>query len=237
MSKVIGIDLGTTNSCVAVIENGEPVVIANTEGSRTTPSVVAFTKNGERLVGTVAKRQAVTNPQNTVFSIKRFMGRRHSEVAAEEKLVPYEITEGVNGDCQIRVQGKMYRPPEISALILRKMKDTAELYLGETVSQAVITVPAYFNDSQRQATKDAGHIAGLEVLRIINEPTAAALAYGLDKRKNQKIAVFDLGAGRSTSPSLPSATTASRCLAPTAIRTSAATISTSASLTILLRNS
>lgn len=195
MSKVIGIDLGTTNSCVAVIENGEPVVIANTEGSRTTPSVVAFTKNGERLVGTVAKRQAVTNPQNTVFSIKRFMGRRHSEVAAEEKLVPYEITEGVNGDCQIRVQGKMYRPPEISALILRKMKDTAELYLGETVSQAVITVPAYFNDSQRQATKDAGHIAGLEVLRIINEPTAAALAYGLDKRKNQKIAVFDLGGG------------------------------------------
>ena len=195
MSKVIGIDLGTTNSCVAVIENGEPVVIANTEGSRTTPSVVAFTKNGERLVGTVAKRQAVTNPQNTVFSIKRFMGRRHSEVAAEEKLVPYEITEGVNGDCQIRVQGKMYRPPEISALILRKMKDAAELYLGETVSQAVITVPAYFNDSQRQATKDAGHIAGLEVLRIINEPTAAALAYGLDKRKNQKIAVFDLGGG------------------------------------------
>ena len=195
MSKVIGIDLGTTNSCVAVIENGEPVVIANAEGSRTTPSVVAFTKNGERLVGTVAKRQAVTNPQNTVFSIKRFMGRRHSEVAAEEKLVPYEITEGANGDCQIKVQGKMYRPPEISALILRKMKDTAELYLGETVSQAVITVPAYFNDSQRQATKDAGHIAGLEVLRIINEPTAAALAYGLDKKKNQKIAVYDLGGG------------------------------------------
>ena len=195
MSKVIGIDLGTTNSCVAVMEGGEPVVIPNAEGNRTTPSVVAYTKDGERLVGTVAKRQAVTNPQNTVFSIKRFMGRRHSEVLAEEKLVPYKISEGANGDCQIEAQGKMHRPPEISALILRKMKDTAEAYLGESVTQAVITVPAYFNDSQRQATKDAGRIAGLEVLRIINEPTAAALAYGLDKKKDEKIAVYDLGGG------------------------------------------
>jgi len=195
MSKVIGIDLGTTNSCVAVMEGGEPVVIANAEGNRTTPSVVAFTKEGERLVGAAAKRQAVTNPQNTVFSIKRFMGRRHSEVLAEEKLVPYKVTESANGDCQIEVQGKMHRPPEVSALILRKMKDTAEAYLGETIRQAVITVPAYFNDSQRQATKDAGRIAGLEVLRIINEPTAAALAYGLDKKKNEKIAVYDLGGG------------------------------------------
>ena len=195
MSKTIGIDLGTTNSCVAVMEGGEPVVIANAEGNRTTPSVVAFTKEGERLVGAVAKRQAVTNPQNTLFSVKRFMGRRHSEVLAEEKLVPYKISESAQGDCQVEVQGKMYRPPEISALILRKMKDTAESYLGETVNQAVITVPAYFNDSQRQATKDAGRIAGLEVLRIINEPTAAALAYGLDKKKNEKIAVYDLGGG------------------------------------------
>ena len=195
MNKVIGIDLGTTNSCVAVMEGGEPVVIANAEGNRTTPSVVAFTKDGERLVGAAAKRQAVTNPQNTVFSVKRFMGRRHSEVLAEEKLVPYKITEGANGDCQIEAQGKQHRPPEVSAQILRKMKETAEAYLGETVSQAVITVPAYFNDSQRQATKDAGRIAGLEVLRIINEPTAAALAYGLDKKKNEKIAVYDLGGG------------------------------------------
>jgi molecular chaperone DnaK len=195
MSKVIGIDLGTTNSCVAVMEGGEPIVIANVEGSRTTPSVVGYTKEGERLVGAAAKRQAVTNSQNTVFSIKRFMGRRHSEVLAEEKLVPYKITEAANGDCQIEVQGKMHRPPEVSAVILRKMKDTAESYLGETVSQAVITVPAYFNDSQRQATKDAGRIAGLEVLRIINEPTAAALAYGVDRKKNEKIAVYDLGGG------------------------------------------
>jgi molecular chaperone DnaK len=177
------------------MEGGEPVVIANAEGSRTTPSVVAFTKEGERLVGAVAKRQAVTNPQNTVFSIKRFMGRRHSEILEEEKIVPYKITESSQGDCQVEILGKSYRPPEISALILRKMKDTVELYLGETVSQAVITVPAYFNDSQRQATKDAGRIAGLEVLRIINEPTAAALAYGLDKKKNEKIAVYDLGGG------------------------------------------
>ena len=195
MGKVIGIDLGTTNSCVAVMEGGEPTVIANTEGARTTPSVVAFTKDGDRLVGAVAKRQAITNPQNTVFSIKRFMGRRHEEVTAEEKLVPYKVTGAPAGDCQVEVQGKSFRPPEISAIILRKMKDTAENYLGEPVTQAVITVPAYFNDSQRQATKDAGKIAGLEVLRIINEPTAAALAYGLDRKKNEKVAVYDLGGG------------------------------------------
>ncbi|MCL4694261.1 MAG: molecular chaperone DnaK [Candidatus Hydrogenedentes bacterium] len=195
MGKVIGIDLGTTNSCVAVMEGGEPTVIANAEGNRTTPSVVGFTKDGERLVGAVAKRQAITNPQNTVFSIKRFMGRRHSEVSEEEKLVPYKVGETASGDCQVTVQGKDYRPPEVSAMILRKMKETAESYLGESVSQAVITVPAYFNDSQRQATKDAGKIAGLEVLRIINEPTAAALAYGLEKKKNEKVAVYDLGGG------------------------------------------
>ncbi|HRK35622.1 MAG TPA: Hsp70 family protein, partial [Candidatus Hydrogenedentes bacterium] len=195
MGKVIGIDLGTTNSCVAVMEGGEPTVIANTEGARTTPSVVAFTKDGERLVGAVAKRQAITNPQNTVFSVKRFMGRRFSEVRDELKLVPYTVSASAEGDCQVEVQGKSLRPPEISAIILRKMKDTAESYLGEPVTQAVITVPAYFNDSQRQATKDAGKIAGLEVLRIINEPTAAALAYGLDRKKNEKIAVYDLGGG------------------------------------------
>ncbi len=195
MGKVIGIDLGTTNSCVAVMEGGEPVVIANTEGNRTTPSVVAFTKDGERLVGAVAKRQAVTNPQNTIFSIKRFMGRRHSEVGEEEKLVPYRVGTAPSGDVQVTALGKTYRPPEISAMILQKMKETAESYLGQTVTQAVVTVPAYFNDSQRQATKDAGRIAGLEVLRIINEPTAAALAYGLDKKKDEKIAVYDLGGG------------------------------------------
>ncbi|MFC1735960.1 molecular chaperone DnaK [Candidatus Hydrogenedentota bacterium] len=195
MGKVIGIDLGTTNSCVAVMEGGEAQVIPNSEGGRTTPSVVAFTKSGERLVGTVAKRQAVTNPKNTVFSIKRFMGRRHDEVAEEEKVVPYEIGETSQGDCQIDVEGKTYRPPEISAMVLQKMKETAEEYLGEPVAQAVVTVPAYFNDSQRQATKDAGKISGLEVLRIINEPTAASLAYGLDTKKDEKIAVFDLGGG------------------------------------------
>ncbi len=195
MSKVIGIDLGTTNSCVAVMEGGEATVIPNSEGSRTTPSVVAFTKSGERLVGASAKRQAVTNPQNTVFSIKRFMGRRESEVASEEKRVPYKVSAGPTGDCQIEVQGKTHRPPEISAMILQKMKETAEAHLGSKVDKAVITVPAYFNDSQRQATKDAGRIAGLEVLRIINEPTAAALAYGLEKTKDQKIAVYDLGGG------------------------------------------
>jgi len=177
------------------MEAGEPVVIPNLEGNRTTPSVVAFTKDGERLVGTTAKRQAVTNPHNTIFSIKRFMGRRHSEVGEEERLIPYKVSAGPSGDCQIAAGGKTYRPPEISAVIVQKMKETAESYLGERVSQAVITVPAYFNDAQRQATKDAGRIAGLEVLRIINEPTAAALAYGLDKKKNEKIAVYDLGGG------------------------------------------
>jgi len=195
MSKVIGIDLGTTNSCVAVMEAGEPVVIPNVEGARTTPSVVGFAKDGERLVGATAKRQAVTNPQNTIFSIKRFMGRRHDEVLQEEKLVPYTVSENSSGDVQVEVQGKSFRPPEISAMILQKMKETAEAYLGQEVTKAVVTVPAYFNDSQRQATKDAGRIAGLEVLRIINEPTAAALAYGLEKKKDEKVAVYDLGGG------------------------------------------
>ena len=195
MGKTIGIDLGTTNSCVAVMEGGEPVVIANAEGTRTTPSVVAFTKNGERLVGQVAKRQAVTNPKNTIYSIKRFMGRKFSEISEEAKNVPYTVKEGKNGEAVVEIDGKLYSPPEISAMILQKMKQTAEDYLGEKVTEAVITVPAYFNDSQRQATKDAGRIAGLEVKRIINEPTAAALAYGLDKKKDEKIAVYDLGGG------------------------------------------
>ncbi|HEY7411043.1 MAG TPA: Hsp70 family protein, partial [Vicinamibacteria bacterium] len=195
MSKVIGIDLGTTNSCVAVLEGGEPTVISNAEGGRTTPSVVAFTKDGERLVGQVAKRQAVTNPENTIYSIKRFMGRRYDEVVDEAKMVPYKVVAASNGDVRIEVRGKLYSPPEISAMILQKLKQAAEDYLGEKVTQAVITVPAYFNDSQRQATKDAGRIAGLEVLRIINEPTAAALAYGLDKKKDETIAVYDLGGG------------------------------------------
>jgi molecular chaperone DnaK len=195
MGKVIGIDLGTTNSVVAVMEGGEPIVVPNTEGSRTTPSVVAFTKAGEILVGAPAKRQAVTNPQNTVFSIKRFMGRKFGEVPSEIKIVPYQVVKRDNGDAAAQVGDKVYSPPEISARILQKMKQTAEEYLGEKVTQAVVTVPAYFNDSQRQATKDAGRIAGLEVLRIINEPTAAALAYGLDKKKNEMIAVYDLGGG------------------------------------------
>jgi len=195
VSKVIGIDLGTTNSVVAVMEGGEPVVIANQEGGRLTPSVVAFTKDGERLVGQVAKRQAITNPENTIFSIKRFMGRRHEEVQHEIKLVPYRVVHTPAGDARVEIRGKQYSPPEISALILQKLKEAAEAYLGEKVTQAVITVPAYFNDSQRQATKDAGKIAGLEVLRIVNEPTAASLAYGLDKKKDEKIAVFDLGGG------------------------------------------
>jgi molecular chaperone DnaK len=194
-SKIIGIDLGTTNSVVAVMEGGDPVVIPNAEGGRTTPSVVAFTKDGERLVGQVAKRQAVTNPQQTIFSIKRFMGRRLSEVTDEVKKVPYKVVEGPNGMAVVEIQGKRYTPPEISAMILQKMKQTAEDYLGHTVDKAVITVPAYFNDAQRQATKDAGRIAGLDVQRIINEPTAAALAYGLDKKKEEKVAVFDLGGG------------------------------------------
>lgn len=196
MGKIIGIDLGTTNSCVAVMEGNEPVVIPNSEGGRTTPSVVAFTKNGERLVGQPAKRQAVTNPKNTIFSIKRFMGRRLDEVGAETKEVPYEVVAGDNGSARVKITDRMYSPPEISSMILQKMKKTAEDYLGHEVTEAVITVPAYFNDAQRQATKDAGEIAGLHVKRIINEPTAAALAYGLDKKhKDQIVAVYDLGGG------------------------------------------
>jgi molecular chaperone DnaK len=195
MSKIIGIDLGTTNSVVAVMQGGEPVVIPNQEGARTTPSVVAITKSGERLVGQVAKRQAVTNPENTVFSIKRFMGRRYDEVSEEARRVPYKVVKGPHDDARVDIFGKAYSPPEISAIILQKLKSAAEDFLGEKVSKAVITVPAYFNDSQRQATKQAGEIAGLEVLRIINEPTAAALAYGLDKKKDETIAVYDLGGG------------------------------------------
>ena len=195
MSKIIGIDLGTTNSVVAVMEAGTPAVIPNQEGGRTTPSVVGFTKTGERLVGQVAKRQAVTNPENTIYSIKRFMGRRFNEVSEEMKLVPYKVVAGENGDARVEIQGKKYSPPEISAMILTKLKEAAEAYLGEKVTKAVITVPAYFNDAQRQATKDAGRIAGLEVMRIINEPTAAALAYGLDKKKDETIAVYDFGGG------------------------------------------
>jgi molecular chaperone DnaK len=195
MSKIIGIDLGTTNSVVAVMEGGQAVVIANQEGGRTTPSVVAFTKAGERLVGQVAKRQAVTNPQNTIYSIKRFMGRRYDEVTEESKLVPYKVVRGDSGDARVDIDGKKMSAPEISAMVLGKLKEAAEAYLGEKVSAAVITVPAYFNDAQRQATKDAGQIAGLDVKRIINEPTAAALAYGLDKKKNETIAVFDFGGG------------------------------------------
>ncbi len=195
MSKVIGIDLGTTNSCMAVMEGGEPTVIPNAEGGRTTPSVVAFAKDGQRLVGTPAKRQAVTNPTNTIFSIKRFMGRKANEVSEEQKIVPYEVVSGPNGDARVQAEGKTLPPPEISAMILQKLKADAEAYLGETVSEAVITVPAYFNDAQRNATKDAGKIAGLNVLRIINEPTAASLAYGLDKEGDQTILVFDLGGG------------------------------------------
>ena len=195
MSKIIGIDLGTTNSVVAVMEGGEPVVITNPEGGRLTPSVVAFTKTGERLVGQVAKRQAVTNPENTVFSIKRFMGRKFDEVNEEMKMVPFQVVRASNGDARVNALGKEYSPPEISAMILQKLKQAAEEYLGQPVTKAVITVPAYFNDAQRQATKDAGQIAGLEVSRIVNEPTAAALAYGLDKKKDETIAVYDFGGG------------------------------------------
>src|SRR5438552_5317973 len=195
MAKIIGIDLGTTNSVVAVMEGNEPKVIVNAEGSRITPSVVGFAKNGERLVGQVAKRQAITNPENTVFSIKRFMGRKYDEVSEEMKMVPYKVTRASNGDARVEVQGKLYSPPEISAMILQKLKQAAEDYLGEKVDRAVITVPAYFNDSQRQATKDAGEIAGLKDERRVNEPTAAALAYGLDKKKNETIAVYDFGGG------------------------------------------
>ncbi len=195
MSKIIGIDLGTTNSVVAVMEGGEPVVITNPEGGRLTPSVVAFTKGGERLVGQVAKRQAVTNPENTVFSIKRFMGRKFDEVNEEMKMVPFQVVRASNGDARVNAMGKEYSPPEISAMILQKLKQAAEEYLGVPITKAVITVPAYFNDAQRQATKDAGLIAGLEVMRIVNEPTAAALAYGLDKKKDETIAVYDFGGG------------------------------------------
>src|SRR5437870_4295436 len=195
MAKIIGIDLGTTNSVVAIMEGGEPVVITNPEGGRITPSVVGFTKSGERLVGQVAKRQAVTNPENTVFSIKRFMGRKYDEVSDEMKMVPYRVVRAGNGDARISAMGKEYSPPEISAMILQKLKQAADEYLGQSVTKAVITVPAYFNDAQRQATKDAGQIAGLEVMRIVNEPTAAALAYGLDKKKDEIIAVYDFGGG------------------------------------------
>jgi len=195
MGKVIGIDLGTTNSCVAVMEGGKPVVISNSEGGRTTPSIVGFAKSGEKLVGAIAKRQAITNPENTVYSIKRFMGRRHNEVESEEKRVPYHVVGAPEDSVKVRVMDRDYTPPEISAMILQYMKKAAEDYLGEEVKEAVITVPAYFNDAQRQATKDAGRIAGLDVKRIINEPTAAALAYGLEKKRNEKVAVFDLGGG------------------------------------------
>src|SRR4030043_104599 len=197
MPKTIGIDLGTTNSCVAIMEGGEPKVIANVEGSRTTPSVVAFTDGGERLVGQIAKRQSITNPMNTIFSVKRLIGRKFEDPAVQRdiKILPYKIVRADNGDAHIEIRGRTYSPAEISAMVLTKMKQTAEEYLGEKVPEAVVTVPAYFNDAQRQATKDAGKIAGLNVLRIINEPTAAAPAYGLDKKKNEKIAVFDLGGG------------------------------------------
>src|SRR3989449_2818490 len=195
MAKTIGIDLGTTNSAMAVIEGGEPTVIPNAEGGRTTPSVVAFTNDGQRLVGAPAKRQQVTNPENTVFSIKRFMGRKFGEVSEEMKIVPYKVVRGENADVRVEAGGKEYSPPEISAMILQKLKSDAEDYLATTVTDAVVTVPAYFNDSQRQATKDAGKIAGLNVKRIINEPTAAALAYGLEKKKDETIAVYDFGGG------------------------------------------
>src|SRR5476649_2103136 len=197
MGKIIGIDLGTTNSCVAVLEGGEPKVIANEEGARTTPSIVAFSKTGERLVGQVARRQAITNPENTIFSVKRFMGRKFDDAEVQKalKFVPYKVAKASNGDVQVVLNNKAYSPPEVSAMILQKLKADAESKLGEKITQAVITVPAYFNDSQRQATKDAGRIAGLEVLRIINEPTAASLAYGLEKKKDEKIAVYDLGGG------------------------------------------
>ena len=229
MGKVIGIDLGTTNSVVAVMEAGEPAVVTNPEGGRTTPSVVAFATSGERLVGQVAKRQAVTNPENTVFSIKRFMGRKFDEVSEEMKMVPYQVIKGSNGDARVRAGDKDLSPPEISAMVLQKLKQAAEEYLGQSIADAVITVPAYFNDAQRQATKDAGQIAGLNVQRIVNEPTAAALAYGLDKKKDETIAVYDFGAAPSTSPFSRSAKASSRSSPPTATPISAATTSTSAS--------
>ncbi len=199
MGKVIGIDLGTTNSCVSILEGGEPVIIANTEGVRTTPSIVAFTDTGERLVGQSARNQAVTNPEKTIYSVKRFMGRRHKEVTDEEKIVPYKVVGKDNDLVKVKINEKDYTPPEISAIVLQALKKSAEDYLGEKVTEAVITVPAYFNDSQRQATKDAGKIAGLDVKRIVNEPTAAALAYGMDKKNNEKIAVYDFGGKLATS--------------------------------------
>ena len=226
MSKTIGIDLGTTNSVVAVMEGDEPAVIVNAEGSRITPSVVAFTDKGEQLVGQQAKRQAVTNPRNTIFSIKRFMGRRHNEVGQEEKMVPYKIVGGAEELVKVEAGGKEYTPPEISARVLQNLKKTAEDYLGGEVTKAVITVPAYFNDSQRQATKDAGKIAGLEVERIINEPTAAALAYGRTKRRRARSPSSISAAARSTFPSSRWVTASSRCCPPTATRTLAATTST-----------
>jgi len=231
MSKIIGIDLGTTYSVVAVMEGGQPVVIPNQEGARTTPSVVGFTKSGERLVGQVAKRQAVTNPENTVYSIKRFMGRRYEEVSDEMKLVPYKVVQGDNRDARVEIMGKKYSPPEISAMILTKLKEAAEAYLGQKLTEAVITVPAYFNDAQRQATKDAGKIAGLDVKRIINEPTAAALAYGLDKKKNETIAVYDFGGGTFDISILEVGDGVVEVNPPTGTRTSAATTSTSGSWT------
>jgi hypothetical protein len=231
MSKVIGIDLGTTNSCVAVMEGGEPIVIANAEGSRTTPSMVAITESGERLVGQQAKRQAVTNPENTLFAIKRLIGRKFDTEAVRKdiKISPFKIVKADNGDAWVEVRGKKYSPPEISAMVLQKMKQTAEDYLGETVTDAVITVPAYFDDSQRQATKDAGKIAGLNVLRIINEPTAAALAYGLDRKKEEKIAVFDLGGGTFDISILELGEGVFEVRSPTATPSSAAKTSTSGS--------
>jgi molecular chaperone DnaK len=233
MAKIIGIDLGTTNSCVAIMEGNKPKVIENSEGDRTTPSIVAFTKDGEVLVGQSAKRQAVTNPQNTLAAVKRLIGRKFADevVQRDIKMVPYKIVKADNGDAWVEVQGKKMAPPEVSARVLMKMKKTAEDYLGETVTEAVITVPAYFNDSQRQATKDAGRIAGLNVKRIINEPTAAALAYGLDKEGgDRKIAVYDLGGGTfDVSVIEIAASVNSRCSRPTAIRSSAARTSTCAS--------
>ncbi len=228
MSKIIGIDLGTTNSCVAVMEGSDPNVIANQEGGRTTPSVVAFTDSDERLVGQVARRQAITNPENTVYAVKRLIGRKYSskEVQYDITISPFKITKATNGDAQITIKGKNYSTPEISSMVLAKMKQTAEDYLGEKVDDAVITVPAYFNDSQRQATKDAGKIAGLNVLRIINEPTAAALSYGLDKKGDEKIAVFDLGGGTFDISILELGGGVLRSNQPTATPTSAVKTST-----------
>ena len=238
MAKTLGIDLGTTNSCMAVLEGGEPTVIPNAEGGRTTPSVVAFTKDGQRLVGAPARRQQVTNPQNTIFSIKRFMGRKSDEVSEEMTMIPYEVTRGDNGDARVSADGKQFAPPEISAMILQKLKADAEAYLGQPVTDAVITVPAYFNNAQREATKDAGKIAGLNVLRIINEPTAAALAYGLDKRApTRRSSSSTSAAARSTCRCWSSGTASSRSRRRTATTTSAATTSTRRSSTGWWRSS